>query len=444
MKNENPTILIIFGVSGDLSKRYLLPAIDAIKKAKMLPEHFKIVGVTRQKNSKLYQMDVTKKEDYEKLNEYLGKIEKDFGKEAQRLFYLSVPPQACKNIIEFIGTSSLIKHPNNKLLLEKPFGADLESAKELVMHIDKYFKPEQVYRTDHYMAKEAAQNMIVFRDRNSLFKKTWNKDFIESIHITASEKIGIEGRINFYEQTGALRDIVQSHLLQLAALTLMELPKKEAGVLSDVRRQGRPDVGHLESGDIPILRYKALKQLNVICDITKNECVLRGQYEGYRDEVKNQNSLTETFVSVNLVSNDPNWKGVPIVVSAGKALKERFTEIKIIYKKTEENESDELLIRIQPNAGIELSVWAKIPGYEHKVSRHAMHFLFKEYYEELPEAYEQVLFNAINSDHSLFTSSEEIIETWRILDAIQRTWKNSKDNLIIYKKGSDVEDVIKM
>ena len=154
--------------------------------------------------------------------------------------------------------------------------------------------------------------------------------------------------------------------------------------------------------------------------------------------------MTETFVSVNLASNDSNWKGVPITLTAGKALDDKFTGIRIVYKKTGENESDELLIRIQPDAGIELSVWAKIPGYENKVSRHAMHFLFKEYYEELPEAYEQVLFNAINSDHGLFTSSEEILETWRILDAIQQTWKRTQDDLVIYKNGSTAGEVIKM
>jgi glucose-6-phosphate 1-dehydrogenase len=274
------------------------------------------------------------------------------------------------------------------------------------------------------MAKEAAQNLIVFRDKNSLFKKTWNKDFIESIDIIASEELDIQGRAHFYEQTGALRDVVQSHLLQLAALTLMKLPLKE----------------NME--DVPILRGKALKQLHVVCDATKNECVKRGQYEGYRDEVLNNESMTETFVSINLQSSDPNWKNVPITLSTGKAFKEKFTEIKIKYKKVEEDESDELLIRIQPNAGIELSVWAKTPGYERKISRHSMHFLFKEYYEKLPEAYEQVLYNAINSDHSLFTSSDEIIEAWRILDAVQQTWKNSKDNFVFYKKGSDINNVI--
>ncbi len=429
MKNMQPTILIIFGASGDLTKRYLLPAIEQISKAGMLPEKFEIVGITRQKNSKLFQMDLEDINEYERLDGHLTSIEKKFGSPAQRLFHLSVPPKACKSIIEFIGRSSLAKNKNNqknKILLEKPFGSDLESAKELVDHINKYFSDEQIYRIDHYMAKEATQNLIVFRDRNSLFKRTWNKDFIESIEIILSEKLDIEGRAHFYEQTGALRDMVQSHLLQLAALTLMELPEKEK----------------LE--EVPELREKALKNLNIVCDIENKNCVKRAQYEGYRTEVGNQ-SLTETFVSINLQSNDPAWRGVPITLTTGKALKERLTIIKVRYKKDkqeQESESNELLIRIQPDPGIEFGIWAKTPGYEHRVSEQFLHFIFKEYYEKLPEAYEQVLFNAINSDHGLFTTSGEVIETWRILEDVQEAWKKSSENLTIYKKGSTMEDVL--
>src|ERR1035437_2486585 len=215
MKNNTPTILIIFGITGDLSRRYLLPAIEAIAKAKKLPEKFEIVGITRQKNFKFFQMDIGDEKDYKKLDSHLRKIEKTFGTPTQRLFYLSVPPGVSKSIIELLGKSGLAKIKNTNLLLEKPFGVDLKNATDLARHVDKYFSPTQVYRIDHYLAKETAQNIIVFREGNSLFKKTWNKDFIESIEIIASEKIGIEGRANFYEQTGALRDFVQSHLLQL-------------------------------------------------------------------------------------------------------------------------------------------------------------------------------------------------------------------------------------
>lgn len=445
MNAEKPTIIVIFGISGDLSRRFLLPAITKIAETNMLPKKLRIIGITRQNNleiddliknsnkinkylrehTELYHMDVSDDNDYKKLNKYLNKIEGKFKGKKQRLFYLSVPPQASEKIVELIGKSSLIKNnkKQNKILLEKPFGSDLKNAKKLVGHVEKYFNEEQVYRIDHYMAKETAQNIIVFREGNSLFKKTWNKDFIESIEIIASEKIGIEKRGNFYEQTGALRDVVQSHLLQLSALILMDLPKEN------------------EMASVPGLRQKALEKLNVVCNIRDGECVKRAQYEGYRKEVNNKNSITETFVSINLQSTDPKWSGVPITLTTGKALKNKLTEIKIRYKKDKENESNELLLRIQPNAGMEFGVWAKIPGYEHKLSRHTLNFNFEEHYGELPEAYEQVLFNAINSDHSLFTSSKEILETWRILNLIQQSWKNSTNDLIIYKKGSTIEEI---
>jgi glucose-6-phosphate 1-dehydrogenase len=453
MKNNKPTILIIIGISGDLSCRKLLPAISQIAISGMLPKQFKIVGVTRQNNMKidnllncssdkdylrehieLFKMDLNNIGDYKKLGDYLNEIparleghsggEKDFGGDAQRLFYLSVPPTVAKDIIAFIGDSGLARTAETKLLLEKPFGVDLESATELAKHINKYFAEEQVYRIDHYMAKETAQNIIVFREGNSLFKKTWNKNFIESITITASENIGIEGRAIFYEQTGALRDLVQSHLLQLLALALMELPEKD------------------KFEDVPALRLEALKHLSIPSDKSMNNYAKRGQYEGYRDEVGNKDSNVETFVSLTLKSNDPRWAGVPITLLTGKALKDKFTEIKILYKKDNDMESNELLLRIQPDEGISFSIFAKRPGYEHQISRHALGFSFKEHYSQLPEAYEQVLFNAINSDHSLFTSSGEVLETWRILNALQKTWAKSADDLIIYKEGSDINEIV--
>ncbi len=441
--NTQPAILIIFGVSGDLSKRYLLPAIGEIAQAGMLPEHFEIVGITRQSgieidsllgktNNKkyltekmhLYSMDVEDSQAYEKLGKYLEELEGKFGAPGDRVFYLSTPPLVAKSIVGFLGKSNLSKVPNTKLLLEKPFGTNLGSAVDLARHVDQYFSGDQVYRVDHYMAKEIAQNIIVFRAGNSLFKKTWNKDFIESIEIIASEKVGVEGRGNFYEQTGALRDVVQSHLLQLAALTLMELTE--------------------DLNEVPKLRARALSQMQIVCDLNNKECITRGQYEGYREEVDNPRSMVETFISLKVSSSDPRWVGVPITLSTGKALDERLTAIRICYKKDQENESNELLLRIQPDAGIEFSMWAKKPGLEHQVSKHKLHFHFKEYYENLPEAYEQVLFNAIRGDHNLFTSSEEVIETWRILDVVQNYFEKHKDDLVIYPKGISASEVLKM
>lgn len=434
---DKPTILIIIGISGDLSKRKLLPAIGQIAESDKVPEKFKIIGVTRQSdinlndllqsttnkeylrnNTEMFQMDLNNIENYKKLGSRIEAIEKEFGTSTQCLFYLSVPPTTSKSIIGFLGESGLASKEGVKLLLEKPFGVDLDSAKSLVDHIDCYFKKEQIYRIDHYLAKETAQNIIVFRDGNSLFKRTWNKDFIEKIEIIFSEKIGIEGRVNFYEQTGALRDY-QSHLLQLLALTLMEIPERE-----------RSDL-------VPHLRYEALHQLKL-----KAGQSFRGQYKGYREEVNNVDSMTETFASINLESSNPKWQGVKINLTTGKALKEKASFIKILYKKENDHESNELLLRLQPDEGISFSVWSKNPGYEYQVSRHSLDFSFKDHYAKLPEAYEQVLFNAINGDHSLFSSSEEVLETWKIIDSLQKTWEQSKDDLIIYEKGSIIEDII--
>ncbi len=433
MSTDQPTILVIFGISGDLAGRYLLPAISAISKAKMLPKKFHIVGVTRNldkaylkkhldKKTEMLEMDLGKASEYEKLKKIILSARKKFKSELdpQILFYLSVPPNASEKIVEMLGKSGLSKIKNAKLLLEKPFGSDLSSAEHLVRHIEEYFAEEQIYRIDHYLAKEAAQNIIVFRNGNSLFKKTWNSNFIESIDILASEKIGIEGRAKFYEQTGALRDYVQSHLLQLAALILMDLPD-QCGMDA-----------------VPALRLKALKGLKIACGDGGSKCVKRGQYAGYRSDAGNPKSTVETFVSIQLKSSDPKWKGVPITVATGKAMAERFTEIRIRYKKTKEQEANELIFRLQPNPGIEFSVFAKKPGYERELSEHTLHFNFNEHYTKLPEAYEQVLWSAINSDHSLFTGSAEVLESWRIVDIIQRAWKGKSADLTIYKKGSKI------
>jgi len=438
--STQPTILVIFGISGDLSTRFLLKSLAKISKVGMLPKDFRILGITRKKglqiaellkdesdlselkdHLEIFSMDTEDPSGYERLDAYLLEIEREFPSKPQRIFYLSIPPAIAKGVIGQIGESNLSKRGEYKILLEKPFGTNLESATDLAKHVDRYFKENEIYRVDHYLAKETAQNIIVFREGNSLFKKIWNRDFIESIEIIATESIDIEGRASFYEQTGALRDVIQSHLLQLLALVLMKLPE--------------------EGEQIPDLRYEALKELNVICDISKNECVKRGQYEGYREEVENPDSMTETFVSINLQSNDPIWKGVPITLTAGKALDKKCTEIRIKYKKESEREANELVFRLQPDAGIEFGIWTKVPGYEMKLKEEKLHFLFKDIYPELPEAYEQVLFNAMSGEHDLFTSSKEVLETWRILDSIQKTWEVSQGQMLTYPKGSKISEI---
>lgn len=433
-----PTILVIVGISGDLAKRKLLPALSQIAAAGVLPKDFKIIGLVRRSLTlddvlpegdqpflrdavELYELDMTDLGAYKTFATHLKHIEDGFGAPAQRLFYLAVPPAVSAPLVDLLGESGLAGAPDTKLLLEKPFGTDLASAQELIDGIKKHFAEEQVYRIDHYLAKETAQNLVVFRGSNTLFKRSWNNTFIESIDIIASEKIGVEGRANFYEQTGALRDFVQSHLLQLAALTLMELPK---------------------AGDwaaIPANRLQALRQLNL------PERVVRGQYQGYQEEVNNPGSSVETFVSLTFTSKDPRWWGVPITLTTGKALDQKTTEIRIRYKKEEQSEADQLVLRIQPNEGVEVHLLAKRPGYERDVQQVALDFSYEQHFTgaTLPDAYERVFVDAMRSDRSLFTTSDEVLATWQLLDPVQRKWQMADGDLVVYKPGSTLQDVTK-
>lgn len=433
---DKPTILIIVGVTGDLSRRYLLPSLEKIARAGALPEVIRIVGVTRQEvavedvlagvegattflkdHLDMCQVDLTDLAGYEKLKKHLADIEKGFGGAAQRLYYLSIPPQASQPVVRLLGESGLSRIKDTKLLLEKPFGVDLTSAEELLAYTEQYFSEDQIYRIDHYLAKEMAQNLLVFREANPLLRHTWNKDFIESIDIAVTEAIDIEGRAGFYEQTGALRDVMQSHVLQLAALTLMDLSTTDG--LS-----------------VPQKRLTALSQLHVPADKSVSEYARRGQYEDYRQEVDNPKSMVETYVDLTLRSTDPRWSGVPIRLVTGKALASRQTAITLTYRSDEGLEPNRLTLQVQPDAGIELLMWAKAPGYEHKLVQHPLRFAYQDHYGDLPDAYEQVLLDAINSNHTLFTSSDEVRESWRILEPVQHGWSLQSDDLVLYPKAS--------
>lgn len=437
-RHIHPTILVIIGIRGDLSRRKLLPALARLAKAKQLPKQFKIVGVSRQKIVISELVEGLPKEDmeflagciddvsfnlaevseYEVLAKKLAAVEKEFGEKAEKLFYLSVPPEVSKPLVERLGASGLAEVPGTKLLLEKPFGTDEISAQELVAHIDTHFEPNQVYRIDHYMAKEMAQNIIAFRQGNSLFKRTWNSDFIESIEIIASEQIGIEGRAHFYEQTGALRDVVQSHLMQLAAFVLMELPKDHA------------------LGSIPQARLAALEALKPV-DPTH---ALRAQYEGYGQEVGNTDSLIETFVSLTLRSVDPRWQSTAIRLVTGKALHGRYTEIRINYYKVADHESNELILRLQPQEGLGIVICLKEPGFERRVERQRLQFSYDQQISTLPSAYEHVLLDAMRSDHSLFTTSDEVVASWRVLQPLLDAWSLEK-TIATYPVGAIPESV---
>jgi glucose-6-phosphate 1-dehydrogenase len=435
-ESSRPTILAIFGITGDLSHRYLLPALSQIKKSKQLPADFKILGISRREitakdvfsaktktlsaNTEFFQMDMEDGEDYKKLKLQLDKMS---AKPAQIIFYFAVPPSAVMPVISQLGAARL-NGPNVKLLLEKPFGVDLESARKLVSQSAKYFKESQLYRIDHYLAKEVAQNLSIFLSSNALFRNIWNRDFIDYIEIVVAEKIGVEGRANFYEQTGALRDIVQSHLLQLAALTLME-----------------PCPDPFDFQDLPGRRLKALRQLHIIPSKLASS-VFRGQYKGYREEVGNPASTTETFVALQLNSNSPRWQGVPIYLGTGKRLDRRLTQVRVSFKKTSEAQANMLVLRVQPNEGIELDVWVKKPGYDKDLEKKTLSFSFAQNFDRLPDAYEQVLVDAIRSDHSLFASSGEVLASWAVIQPALEFWRQAPDDLHSYQPGRTMEQVL--
>ncbi|MBX4190640.1 glucose-6-phosphate dehydrogenase (NADP(+)) [Candidatus Saccharibacteria bacterium] len=429
------TAMVIFGVTGDLSRRYLLPALSEICQNSDFRTQLKILGLSRQNiNAKdvltgeaasltgqfeVFQMDYQQASEYQKLKQKLDRL-----KAQQVIFYFAVPPEAVLPIIGNLGRAEL-NGDNVKLLMEKPFGTDLASAQKIIDETNQSFKEEQIFRIDHYLAKEMAQNIAVFLGSNAIFRHVWSNEFIDFIEIIVAEQIGIEGRSSFYEQTGALRDIIQSHGLQLAALTLME-----------------PCPHDFDFNELPHRRLSALKQLQISKD-DFNTTMLRAQYRGYQKEVNNRSSTTETFAALKLVSNDPRWQHTPIFMATGKSLDKKLTQIRINFKQDNNSEPNMLILRVQPKEGIELDLWVKQPGYDRKLQKKTLSFTYHQNFEDrLPNAYEQIIVDAIRGSQSLFASSEEVLESWRILQPILNHWQKSKEGLKIYEPGSSVEEIL--
>lgn len=424
------TKLLIFGITGDLGTRKLLPALEQIISTGDFDD-LSIVGVSRREISidellvscekpdvlkdkiSTYTMDLSELSDYQQLKEYISLTDDE-----QLLIYLSVPPQTVAGIVEHLGETGL-NTPNIKILFEKPFGVDLESAKQVAEHASKYYDETQIYRIDHYLAKEMAQNLVAIRGKNALFSNIWNNQFIESIEIVATETIGIEGRASFYEHTGALRDVVQGHLMQLLALTLADIP------------------ADFNWDKLPSLRLAALDHLQP----ADPEKVVRGQYDGYLNEIGKSESCVETFVSIDLVSDHPNWQGVPIRLITGKALDKKTTDIRVHLKRVNEAQSNCLAFRIHPNESIDIQLFVKKPGYSNDLESRHLGFNYPDD-TKLPDAYEQVIVDAISSRKSLFTSGEEVIQSWRILQPIQDKWYKACQIPVIYPIGSNVESVL--
>lgn len=418
------TKLVIFGITGDLSRRKLIPALNKIF-ATEAGADLSLIGVSRREidtkellgsldeSTQMVTMDVSKAEDYRILYETINIKEGE-----QVLIYLSVPPSASDQIVMLLGQNGF-SDKRVKLLLEKPFGVDFESAEEMNGHLLEYFDESQLYRIDHYMAKEMAQNIIAFRADNALFSHVWNNNAIERVTVGAYESIGIEGRSTFYEQTGAMRDVLQGHLMQLLSIILMEIPE---------------DVSYI---NVPTYRLKALSQINPVSPSD----IVRAQYRGYRKEVGSDSTTTETYVSTTLYSEDENWRDVPLVLRTGKALHSKLTEIVVEFKKTREEQANKLIFRIQPFEGVEIELHTKRPGYERVMETRSLAFSYPEDLE-LPDAYEQVIVDAIYSRKSLFTSSDEVLASWRILEPALKSWSMEKvGDIGLYEPQSTPEEV---
>ncbi len=384
------TQLVIFGITGDLATRKLLPALNEVVKNHS-SQDLSIVGISRregdvdeliahlpalQGRTSLYTMDLADSTAYIQLRGHLEAAGAD-----QTLFYLAVPPGAAASIVDFLGETGL-NSPRHKVLFEKPFGFDLASAQDFIARTGRYFQDNQLYRIDHYMAKEIATEILRIRREATdadLRKK------IQSVTIVASETIGIEGRVQFYEQTGALRDFVQGHLLQLLALVLIRKPT-----------------------DAPLSeqRFAALSQLQPV----NPQLAVRAQYEGYRSEVAAPKSTVETFVALPMTSTDPEWEGVSIKLITGKALSDKRSYIQFTYTDGSTRTLDEAEV-------------LRTKG-DHTL-----------------DAYERVLIEAMKGNQDMFTSGQEVLRTWELLAPLQQAWHMEQAPLLTYPQGTSIEGI---
>lgn len=412
--------MVIFGITGNLAQKKLLPALIGLKKRKLFPK-VKIIGVARHEPTipkellphfEFIEGDV---ENDKKLFEKIKKAIEKSGFE-NKLFYLATYPVLYKKIFTGLGESGLNKEKEGwtRLIIEKPLGTDFKSARELDMLLHRSFKEEQIYRIDHYLGKITYQNILVFRFGNELFEPLLDKDHIDHIQITSAETIGIEDRGGYFDATGALKDVGQNHLLQILVAATMEAPK------------------NFTNREVTDERIKILK--NLMPDGRK---LVLGQYKGYLKE-KNVagNSKTDTFFALKTYLNHKCWQGVPIYIRAGKKLKERRSEISLVFKKPQNrlfgqfesgNSPNVLTYRIQPNEGVGIEILTKHTG-KLALSKDLLNFSYGEK-NILPDAYENLLYDAILGDPTFFNDAPEVEAAWKFIDAL----KKEKKKVFVYR-----------
>lgn len=462
-KTVESCILVIFGATGDLTARKLLPALYNIAREGQLPGHFACVGfarrpkshdnfrneifeaITRFSRSQPIDQQLWKRfqeqffyvesefdhdQGYQELNQFLKELDTQLGTKGNRLFYLSVQPSHFTTIVEKLHQHQLI-YPHqmenrwSRVIIEKPFGEDTSSALKLQNELRNYLHESQTYRIDHYLGKETVQNLLVLRFGNSIFESTWNNRYIDSVQITVAEEQGIGTRGRFWEEAGMLRDIMQNHMMQLLSLLAMEPPT------------------NLQASSIHDEKVKVLESIRHFPKDRFDELAVRGQYgpgfvngesvKGYRQEANvNPTSYVETYVALQLFIDNWRWAQVPFYLRAGKRLPKRVTEIAITFKKTPVNlfqatnadlESNVLVIRIQPDEGISFKINCKVPALNTVVQPVKMNFLYGSYFGQTPpEAYERLICDCMAGDQTLFARDDEVLNSWKLLTPVLHHW----------------------
>lgn len=459
--NETTPTIVIFGASGDLTRRKLVPALYNLFRKGRLPQPFHIVGYARSEFSReqfqehlregieeFTEFDAEawepfremlhyvtgsydKASDFKKLGKALESIEETPG---GRLYYLSVPPSLYVSIVETLGQAGLSGEKNGwcRVVVEKPFGHDLASSRELNAAIHTVLNEEQIYRIDHYLGKETVQNLLVFRFANAIFEPVWNRNYIDHVQITAAESVGIEHRAGFYDGVGVLRDMFQNHLMQLLSLVTIEPP---VSLDADALRNEKAKI-------LTALRPIPLEQIG--------DYSVRGQYEGYRNtEGVDPYSTTATFAALKLYIDNWRWQGVPFYLRSGKHLAKKTTQITVHFKcpphllfdlnSRQELTSNYISLCIQPDEGIHLRFEVKVPDTLVQMRSVDMEFHYSDAFGEmaLPEAYERLLLDALQGDASLFTRADEIELAWQLIDNVAAGWQSKHaPPLESYEPGS--------
>ena len=454
-----PCAIVLFGVTGDLARKKLLPAIYDLANRGLLPPGFALVGFGRRDwSDEEFTQVVREAVDahartpfdpdtweqfctgirfvtgafdeaaaYERLAEVLGELERDRGTGGNTAFYLSIPPKTFQTVSTQLRDVGLAESPSNswrRVVIEKPFGHDLESSQELGRAIDAVFPPEHVFRIDHYLGKETVQNLLALRFANVFYEPIWNAEHVDHVQITMAEDIGVAGRAGYYDGIGAARDVIQNHLLQLLALTAMD----------------RPD--SLEADDLRAAKERVLESVVLPDDLLQTTA--RGQYLGgwqggasvtgfLEEEGMAPHSTTETFAAITLGIDTPRWRGVPFYLRTGKRLAKRVTEIAVVFKRAadplvspEMLGNNALVIRVQPDEGVTTRFSSKVPGPGLQIRDVTMDFGYSHAFTEAsPEAYERLILDVLLGEPPLFPGQREVELSWRILDPIEEAWSAS-------------------